>query len=109
MPRETSSSVSPKRRAWRIVIGYNLPFVLWTMYAGLRALVPLAGWSCPVQATFHACPGCGLTRAYTDLLTGGGLSNLWLACILAGFAGNAVASICKVSRVGIAHQWFSTK
>jgi len=99
MPTGTNWSVSRKHRAWQVVIGYNLPFVLWTLFALLQTAAPVGGWPCPVQAVLHVCPSCGLTGAYTQFLRGGGMVDWRLGVVLMGFAANGAWSIAKAANV----------
>lgn len=96
---ETNSHASLQPRAWHVLVGYNLPFTLWTAFAMLRRAVPVRTWACPVQAAFHFCPSCGLTGAYADLLRGNGIDDYWLAVVLGGFAANGMWSIIKVTKL----------
>ncbi len=96
---ETNWPASVQRRAWHVVVGYNLPFTLWTIFALFRPTIPVRGWSCPVQAAFHVCPSCGLTGAYTQLLRGNGIDDCWLGVVLGGFAANGIWSIIKAAKL----------
>ena len=96
---ETNWHASLQRRVWRVVVGYNLPFVLWTIFAILRPAIPVRVWSCPVQGVLHFCPSCGLTRAYTQLLQGNGIHNCCLAIVLVGFGANGIWSIIKAAKL----------
>ena len=88
------------RRAWGVLIGYNLPFALWTGWAMSKAFLGNgAHWGCPVRATLGLCPGCGLTTSYARLLRGDGLDSLWLGVILVVFVGNFVASGLRARRI----------
>jgi hypothetical protein len=84
------------RRQFYILLGYNLPLVLWILFAvsnvffGFQTL-----WKCPVDSCFGWCPACGLTRALGLFLTGQDFSNLWLNIILVGFLLNFLWSIRK--------------
>ena len=94
MPRGTRWNDRLRARRRSILIGYNLPWLLWTGFALLRPeLGMLARWECPVRALIGWCPGCGLTRGYAEFLRGEGLSSPWLAVVLAGFVANAIWSI----------------
>lgn len=96
---ETNWHASVQRRAWDILVGYNLPFTLWTLFAMLRPAIPVRAWSCPVQAGLHFCPSCGLTGAYAQLLRGNGIDDYSLAPVLAAFAVNGLWSIVKVAKL----------
>jgi hypothetical protein len=54
-----------------VLLGHNLPFLLWTGWAGFLALTGLhPSWTCPIRGLLHFCPGCGLTGSYVELLSG---------------------------------------
>ena len=89
------------RRALAILIGWNLPWILFTAYAlVVLAWSGPAGWSCPIDHVLGMCPGCGSTRAYADLLGGRAPGTWWIVPVLNGFAINAVWSVVKAARVG---------
>ena len=96
---ETNWHASLQRRAWHVVVGYNLPFVLWTIFAILRPAMPVRVWSCPVQGVLQFCPNCGLTGAYTQLLRGNGIHDFWLGIVLLGFAANGIWSVIKSAKL----------
>ena len=86
------------RKKASVLLGYNLPFVLWTGWAGLIAVTGYSpAWHCPIKAIFHFCPSCGLTRQYAGLLTGHPPS-VYLLVILALFILNSTWSVCSVLR-----------
>ena len=65
------NSKAIKKKTIPVLLGYNLPFILWTCWAAFLALTGLhPAWPCPVRALFHFCPACGLTGQYADLLRG---------------------------------------
>ena len=100
MPKATRCSTNPRHRARNILIGHNLPLALWTAWAAARLLIP--GESllvCPMDALFDSCPACGLTRAYTDLISGHGVGHPLLLIVLGLFAANAVWSLWMARRV----------
>lgn len=81
-------------RAAAILIGHNLPFAAWTLFAALQAAsggVHL--FTCPVRRLFGWCPGCGLTTAYASLLKTGRVTSWWFALVLAGFLFNLAWSL----------------
>ena len=90
------------RRAWRIVLGFNLPWILWTAYAlwiGLAGTGAGVGMFCPVDSLVGICPACGLTGAYADLLTGQAAPSLRLTVILVAFVVNAIGSVVRARKV----------
>ena len=99
MPTATNSSDSLRARCIEILVGYNLPFVLWTGLAVLVSAIDVSGfWRCPAAVLLGWCPGCGLTWEYMQLLTGQGSGNLWVTIVLAAFLANAAVSVAKVGR-----------
>ena len=100
MRTATSSRSNSRSRAIGIVIGYNLPFALWTAAAVYKAIGLAVGlWPCPINAIFGWCPGCGMTRTYAALLCGEGVANLWFLTILALFLVNLAVSLIKARRI----------
>jgi hypothetical protein len=94
----------PGGRPWDLgrFLGWNLPFLLWTAWAGATAwVVPALGWggglgACLVRrAGAPWCPGCGLTTAYAGLLSEGRWPGWFPAAVIGGFVviliGTAVA------------------
>ncbi|MEX0702952.1 MAG: hypothetical protein WD069_12730 [Planctomycetales bacterium] len=95
-----SSRGDGPRRPVAILLGYNLPWLLWT----LAALAIAAGSGgvpgpCLTARWLGWCPGCGLTREYAQFLRGEGLPGAWAGAILAGFVLNAAVSLWKAHRV----------
>ena len=87
-------------RSKRIFFANNTPFIVWTLYAVYRALVPeLLSWQCPVKAIFGFCPGCGLTSSYVRLIKGGGINSIWFLIIYTGFIINLIYSLIKIYRI----------
>ena len=87
------------RQVLRVLIGHNLPVVLWTAYAILQATTGGFGMGgCPVHSVLGWCPGCGLTRAYSVFLETGSCSP-WLGFILMAFLLNAAWSVYIAVRV----------
>ena len=100
MPMATNWRGRRTARAVSILIGYNLPFALWSAYVlATGSMSHAPGWTCPVEAILGWCPGCGLTGAYRALLFQGQLTGWWLPAVLAGFAGNGVWSCMKAARL----------
>ena len=94
-------SRSRRSRAWAILLGYNAPFVLWTVAAVVRAWTGSGGWwPCPVAALLGWCPSCGLTGAYAALLSGRGVASAWFAVVFGGFVANAAWSVVRAWRAG---------
>ncbi len=89
-----------RRSAPAILIGYNLPFALWSAYAMWKAWVGgEPRWHCPLDSVVGVCPGCGLTTEYAALLAGRAVPGVWLTLILTLFLVNLVASCVKARRV----------
>lgn len=94
MQTETSSTVS--RNVFHILIGYNLPFFLWTAYAVQRTFWSSpALWQCPVQKVFGWCPGCGLTTSYVQFMKTGTFQNAFFILVLSAFLLNTLLSFRK--------------
>jgi hypothetical protein len=97
---ETNSRGNARGRRWRLLVGYNLPLALWTVFA---IVGPQLGgrvrWPCPLDTAVGWCPGCGLTSTYGQFLRGQGLPNGWLGIVLAGFAANAIWSVVKAQHL----------
>jgi hypothetical protein len=102
MPTATSSTApeQPPRRRAAVLIGYNLPFLLWSGYAAWRVHAPGDSLSCPVHALLGWCPSCGLTGDYAAILSGARPGHWLIWVVLAGFIANAVASLRKAHRLG---------
>jgi len=77
-----------------MLLGYNLPLVLWTLSALYTAWTGhgLLG-ICPVRAILHWCPGCGLTRNYVVLLTEGRIADVKFLIVWGALLFNALWSI----------------
>jgi len=99
MQTETNLNDSVTRRRWAILVGYNLPFFLWTCFALFRSLIQVEFWACPLRTVAGWCPGCGLTRTYAKFLEHQGLGSHWLGVILACFVANGIWSIIKTNRL----------
>ncbi|MFW5784961.1 MAG: hypothetical protein ACOCW1_02140 [Chitinispirillaceae bacterium] len=94
MRTETSSTVS--RKLLNVVVGYNLPFLLWTAYAAQRAFGNgSALWQCPVQKILGWCPGCGLTASYVHFIRTGFFQNAFFILIFSALLLNALFSFRK--------------
>jgi hypothetical protein len=77
MRTETSSLDDLRSRRRAILLGYNLPLILWTALALVQlGLGQAALWECPVREAIGWCPACGLTHAYGEFLCGKGLQDL---------------------------------
>ncbi|MBN1521944.1 MAG: DUF2752 domain-containing protein, partial [Candidatus Aureabacteria bacterium] len=101
MPTGTTSRNKKDFRSLYILIGYNFPFILWTIAALIKAesSISIAMWSCPVERFLGFCPGCGLTREYTKFLKGQGIESLWFAALLFFFVANFFYSLFKAYRI----------
>ncbi|MDD4900165.1 MAG: DUF2752 domain-containing protein [Candidatus Omnitrophica bacterium] len=89
------------RRSRDIILGYNLPFILWSIAAAAQVFfrhnLPLD--FCPYNRFFGWCPACGLTASYAQFLKGQGFSNNWFAVIFLLFVGNFFFSILKALKL----------
>lgn len=94
-----SSNADPRRQALAIIVGHNLPWVLFTGWALIRVVVPGSALSCPIDSLIGCCPGCGLTGAYADLLTGHAPHHVLLWPVLALFAFSALWSLYRARAV----------
>ena len=84
-------------RGIRILLGYNLPFLLWTMGAVLLAVTGSAPhFPCPLQSLLHFCPACGLTREYAAFMKGSTASPYFLV-VFGLFILNTAWSLVKIS------------
>lgn len=99
MPTALPCAAERRRRAWAILAGYNLPFVLWSGYALYRVFEPGASLFCPVRAVLGWCPSCGLTGEYATILSGHAPHHELIWVVLAGFVVNALISWRKVGRL----------
>ena len=95
-----SRSNSAATRALRIVVGYNLPFALWTAFAVIKAWAGTGlNWACPACSLLGSCPACGLTTSYTQLLRAECWPDFWFCLVFVGFCVNLVWSIGKARDV----------
>ena len=95
-----NSSDWARRKAFWVLVGYNFPLVLWTFWALFCVWVGDPGaWPCIVKFSLGWCPGCGLTREYSRLLSGNGTGSYWLAAVLAGFVANGAWSFLKARQI----------
>jgi hypothetical protein len=96
----TSSIAHNRSRALGILLGYNLPFALWTLavlFSGAPGRFFL--WKCPVHRLAGWCPGCGLTASYSSFLRGDfRAAGAWFYIVFAGFLMNLLASLLKMRR-----------
>jgi hypothetical protein len=100
MPTAKRSNDDGARRAVLVLIAWNLPWFGFTAYAAWIASAPGGpDWVCPVDAWLGACPGCGLTTAYADLLRGRAPTTWLIAPALLAFAANAAVSLMRSRRV----------
>lgn len=83
-----------KNRALSILLGYNLPLILWTAATVYQAWTGrgLPG-ACPVRALLHWCPSCGLTSAYALLFSEGRIADVKFLVIWAAMLFNLLWSI----------------
>lgn len=91
-----------KRRsaAIAVLVGYNLPFLLWTIAAVVAAEAGETPWlPCMIRSALGWCPSCGLTRQYAHLLRAGDCPSCWLGILLAGFVANGLWSAVKARRL----------
>mgnify|MGYP000120121134 CR=1 FL=1 len=97
--RSRGEPVPGRRRALAIGVGWNLPWALFTGYALIvLALGDHAGWGCPIDRLIGRCPGCDLTRAYADVLSGHRPGNWLIVPVLIGFGINAGWSLARARR-----------
>ena len=100
---EMSSRGNLEARRRRILLGYNLPWILWTVYALVQPeLGALGRWPCPIRTAIGWCFGCGLTSAYGRFLRGEGLPDWRLGIVLAAFAVNAIWSVARAQSLLVA-------
>ncbi len=98
MPTATNSSRADRARA--VLVGYNLPFALWTAAAVCKAVgLGVGDWRCPIHSILNWCPTCGMTRTYASLLRGEGVEDLWFLAVLAFFLINLTVSVIKARRI----------
>ena len=82
------------RQTVSILIGYNLPWAVWTLFAVFQAVSGgVHVLRCPIHALLGWCPGCGMTTAYVALLREGRITSPWSALILTGFLANFLWSL----------------
>ena len=93
--RKADHSSVTDRRALRILIGYNLPWLLWTVWALFAFCFESSVWRCQVKALLGWCPGCGLTRSYAQLIAGRVPDHPLLPIVLLGFVFNFAYSVYK--------------
>lgn len=92
------------RKVTDIILGFNLPFFLWSIIAGLMAFLNLSFSSfCLMHKSFGWCPACGLTRSYMSLLKGDGFTDAWFTLIFLLFVANFFWSIYRAVKVYRSH------
>jgi len=89
-----------KKRALRILLDHNLPFILWSAAACFKILVPGQGDGllvCPVLFFLGRCPGCELTAAYVGFLRTG-RADAWFGLVFGLFLLNFFISLRRARR-----------
>jgi hypothetical protein len=81
------------RTFWRIIINYNLPFLLWLGAALLQVVGIVLFKKCLVVSIFRHCFGCGLTHDLAALITLKRAEGLLVYFMLAGFTVNLFYSV----------------
>jgi len=89
------------RKAADIILGYNLPFFLWSAIAAIKVfsnnnfhldcciIHRISGW----------CPACGLTSSYANFLQGNGFKDTWFAVVFILFIANFFYSLLKTANI----------
>ena len=95
MPTAISSKGIDRHRAWAVLVGYNLPAVLWLGYAFLRPWLAPTGLWCPMHSLLGWCPGCGTTTALSAWIHDGALPAWPTLLLVAGFGLNALWSLYR--------------
>ena len=92
----------PSVQRWRILLGYNLPFLLWSLSALQQAWTTVRlELPCPAHSLLGWCPACGLTRDYAALLRSEAPQPGMLYVVLAAFVLNSCWSLVKARRAPI--------
>ena len=86
-------------RALSLILGYNLPLLLWTLSALYQAWMGHGLFGvCPIRWLLHWCPGCGLTRDYVVLLTEGRIASIKFLVIWGALLLNGLWSVRRLRR-----------
>lgn len=86
-------------RAVAVLIGYNLPGLLWLVYAWFHPVTAPDGIFCPTVAVLGWCPGCGTTTALAAWLHSGVRLPWYPTLLVAGFLANGVWSLVRAWRI----------
>lgn len=101
-PGAEAGTGSWRGRPLAILLGWNLPALLWLGYALAKPLLfgsaPGGGLWCPTCALLGWCPACGTTGTLGRWLFDGAAPDLFTGLLMLGFAINAGWSLVRANQ-----------